>query len=324
MPAESAETPTLLLDGAAVRSVLTWPDTIAAIESAFVAAAEGNALPGTASQLTPPGALLHLKAGGFSEPPLLTIKANLRPDDARAFGVLLVFDHRRRSLRAILDSADVTAVRTAATAAVAAKALGGRDGATVAVIGSGPVAERILEALPHVLAPGQLRLWSRDRSRATALSRLAPIGVDHKVCETPAEAVAAADIVVTCTPSREPLLTAGDLARHALILAMGADSPGKQELAADVLTGATVVADDPAAARRVGESARLPESAADPVHLGAVLARGELQRADARVVFDSVGTAFTDTAATEVIVRLATERGLGVPFTFLNSVTDQG
>lgn len=316
VPSAPSHTPTLLFDRTAIRSVLTWPDAITAIEHAFSTAAKDSSLLSTASQLTPPGALLHLKAGGFLEPSLLTVKANLRPENARAFGVVLVFDHAKRSLRAILDSADVTAVRTAATAVVAARALGGRAGATVAIVGSGPVAGRIIEALPHVLPPGRLRLWSRERSRAEALSAVIPAKVDHEVCDTPAQAAAMADVVITCTPSREPLLRAADLADGALVVAMGADSPGKQELTADVLTDATVVADDPAAARRVGESVRLAESAADPLHLGSVLAGAPLDPAASRVVFDSVGTAFADTAVADLIVRLAADRGLGVPFSF--------
>jgi ornithine cyclodeaminase/alanine dehydrogenase-like protein (mu-crystallin family) len=245
----------------------------------------------------------------------LTVKANLRPVGAKARGVVLVFDHGEGSLRAIIDSADLTAIRTAATAAVAAKTLGGRDGDTVAVIGSGPVAQRLVEALPCVLTPGQWRLWSRDRDRADALATALRSGVDRTVHQTPAEATADADIVVTCTPAREPLLTAGGLGRARLILAMGADSPGKQELAADVLVGATVVADDPVAARTVGESARLTEAAPDPVHLGAAILAGGNGTAG-RTVVDSVGTAFTDTAVAEVIVRLAAEHGSGVPFSF--------
>lgn len=314
--------PTRLLDGAAVRSVLEWPDTIDAIQDAFAGAARQGALVGAAAQVDPPRALLHLKAGGFAEPPLLTVKANIRPEGGRAFGVVLVFDHQQQRLRAVLDSGDVTAIRTAATAVVAARALGAREGATVAVIGAGPVGRRIVEALPYALQLGALRLWSRDPGRATELAVVAPADVPHQVFDTPAEAAAEADVVITCTPSRAPLLTAADLAEHALVLAMGSDSPGKRELAGDLLAGASIVADDPAAAIRVGESAYLPEPAALPVELGAVLLDPSLGQKlrdgspSRRIVFDSVGTAFTDTAAAGVIVRLAEERSLGSYFAF--------
>ncbi|MET9819485.1 hypothetical protein [Streptomyces sp. NPDC006355] len=138
-------------------------------------------------QMTPPEGLLHLKAGGFTLPPMLTGKAVLRPDCARAFGVIMISDHRSRNLQAILDSADVTAIRTAATAAVAARALGAPNHATAAVVGAGPVRRSIVKALPPGL--GALRPWSRDRLRAEELAVSAALSVPHRVFATLAEAV---------------------------------------------------------------------------------------------------------------------------------------
>jgi ornithine cyclodeaminase/alanine dehydrogenase-like protein (mu-crystallin family) len=324
---DSTSGETALLDGTAVRSLLDWPEVLTAIRNAFIASTRQQALDGVAGQVDPPGGLLHLKAGGFTDPPLITVKANLRPDGERAFGVLLVFDHRERTLRAILDSGDVTAIRTAATALVAAQALGARDGATVAMVGAGPVGCRIAEALPHIMKPASLRLWSRDAEPAAELVATIPAGIPHQLFETAAEAVAGADVVFTCTPSRTPLLSAADLREDALVIAIGADSPGKRELAADVLADALLIADEPVAARRVGEYEYLPDDAPAPLALGQVLLDGASGLGPAsgrRTVFDTVGTAFTDAAVADVIVRSASRQNLGHTFTFRDIRPDAG
>jgi ornithine cyclodeaminase/alanine dehydrogenase-like protein (mu-crystallin family) len=316
-PSTSGET--TLLDAAAVRSLLDWPDAITAIRNAFIAAERQQALDGVAGQIDPPDGLLHLKAGGFAEPPLITVKANLRPNGERAFGVLLVFDHRERTLRAVLDSGDVTAIRTAATALVAAETLGARDGATVAMVGAGPVGCRIVEALPQILKPASLRMWSLDPEPAAEMAATVPAGLPHQFFDSAAEAVAGADVVFTCTPSRAPLLSAADLREDALVIAIGADSPGKRELAADVLDGARLVADEPVAARRVGEYEFLPDVVPAPLSLGRVLLDGTSclgPAAGRRTVFDTVGTAFVDAAVADVILRAASRRSLAPAFTF--------
>src|SRR6202012_2829334 len=95
-----------------------------------------------------------------------------------------------------------------------------------------------------------------------------------QVCETPATAACDADIVVTATPSRTAYLHAEDLKPGALLLALGADSPGKRELGYSVLAKASVIADQREDALRNGESAYLPEAERHRVlgDLGAILA----------------------------------------------------
>jgi ornithine cyclodeaminase/alanine dehydrogenase-like protein (mu-crystallin family) len=315
-----------LLDRTDVRSVLSWPAVIDVVRAAFRAAASDRALPPAAAQVQIPRGSLHLKAGGLVDPTLISVKANLRPDGARAFGVVLVFDADRGALRAVLDSADITAWRTAAAAVVAAQALGARDGCSVAVLGAGPVGSGVIAALPAEIAASEFHVWSRNRTRAEELvSSLAP-GTRAQVHDQPGAAAARADVVVTCTPSRNPLLSSADLRDGALVLAMGADSPGKRELSADVLAGATIVADDPLAVLRVGECAYLPQPVESAVwsDLGAILTgaksvpRGVVpgEHAAGRVVFDSVGIAFIDTAVAALVVDEAEKRDLGRSFAF--------
>jgi ornithine cyclodeaminase/alanine dehydrogenase-like protein (mu-crystallin family) len=313
---------TMLLSGPDIRSMLTWPDTITAVRDSFRAAATGGIMQPAAAQVGFATGSLHLKAGGLLDPAMLSVKANLRPDAARALGVILVFDADRVTLRAVMDSADVTAYRTAATAVVAATALGAKDGCSVAVLGTGRVAGGVLEAMPHGINVSAFHVWGRDRDRAERLARTLDRPVPVHIHDTPAAAAAQADVVVTCTPSRSPLLSGADLREGALVLAMGADSPGKRELAPDVLAGAVIVADDIEAVTRVGEVAFHPNASGDVVlaDLGSVITGAVALPGDAgrtrRVVFDSVGIAFVDTAMAALVLRTAQGRDLGTPFHF--------
>jgi ornithine cyclodeaminase/alanine dehydrogenase-like protein (mu-crystallin family) len=304
---------TRLLDRTTVRSLLHWPDVIEAVRESYRAAADQAVLRPEAAELKLPAGLVHLKAGGLLDPTLVSIKANLRPDGARASGVILLFDADRGALTAVLDSADLTAYRTAAAAVVAAKALGAPDGCSVAVLGTGPVGACVLQAMAHEVKVSEFQLWGRNATRAADVAAAAADVAVH-VHQTPGAAAASADVVVTCTPSREPLIGAADLRTGALVLAMGADSPGKRELAADVIDGAVIVVDS-AAARSVGESAYLPERADDAV-LGEVgeLLTGRISTAEfpgRRKVFDSVGIAHVDTAVAAAVVRQAEAKALG-------------
>jgi ornithine cyclodeaminase/alanine dehydrogenase-like protein (mu-crystallin family) len=302
--------PVRLLTRSQVRGLLAWPGLIEAAEHALVAIATADSVAAQSGQLRVPGASLHLKSGALG--PVLSVKANLRPDAGSSAGVILAFDPARFTLRAILDSADITAMRTAAIAAVAARRLARPGGQVVAILGTGPVGAHALAALQHAVPVSSVRLWSRRPEPADELAAAWPgLAV---ACRSAAEAAAGAGIVVTATPSRRPLLQRSDLAPDALVRAMGADSPGKRELGEGVLADATIVADVLADALAVGECAYLPAAAgrAACVELGAVLAGShELPAAAGRVVFDSVGSAVVDAAVTGLVVALAEHDDIG-------------
>jgi ornithine cyclodeaminase/alanine dehydrogenase-like protein (mu-crystallin family) len=225
----------------------------------------------------------------------------------------VAFDPTAATVRAVLDSADLTAMRTGAIAAVAARELAGPGPHTLAVLGAGPVARQALAALSHVVDISAVRVWSRDSSRAAqfSLTKTPPVTLSS----SPGQAVAGAGIVLTATPAQRPLVTGADLDAHALVLAMGADTRGKRELGEGVLDGAELVADVPADAAVVGELAYLP-GGADParcVALGELLAgRPRLHPPGGRrIVFDSVGTAVVDAAAVAMILAAAEDAGVG-------------
>ena len=118
--------------------MVAWPGLIESTAHALIDAATGESAVAAASQLHVPGAALHLKSGALAEPPVLTVKANLRPASGGAAGLIVAFDPAACTVRAVLDSADLTAMRTGAIAAVAARQLAGPGPHTLAVLGAGP------------------------------------------------------------------------------------------------------------------------------------------------------------------------------------------
>ena len=172
-------------------------------------ASGGGFCSGAAGQLHGPRAALHLKSGALAAPPVLTVKANLRPASGGSAGLIVAFDPAACTVRAVLDSADLTAMRTGAIAAVAAGQLAGPGLHSLALLGAGPVARQALAALSHVADLGAVRVWSRDSSRAAqfSLTKTQPV----TAFDSPEQAGAGAGIVLTALPSRQPLVTSADL-----------------------------------------------------------------------------------------------------------------
>jgi ornithine cyclodeaminase/alanine dehydrogenase-like protein (mu-crystallin family) len=304
-----------LLCRSEVFSLLRWPELIEAARRALVAIAREPATAGGSLQLRVPGASMHLKAGALPDPAVVAVKANMRPDAGSSAGLIVAFDPVHFTVRAVLDSADITAMRTAAIAAVAARCLTRPGRPSLALIGAGPVSRHALSALRQVLDLAEVRLWSRTPGRGQEAA--AGLDVPVSVCETPAEAAAGASIVLTATPSRQPLLTAADLSGTALVLAMGADSAGKRELGPGVLDDALLVIDT-ADAFSVGECSYLPGGRAghDSVPLGDLLAGKETLDGGRRIVFDSVGSAIVDAAVTDLVLTLAESEDVGTSYAF--------
>jgi alanine dehydrogenase len=208
-------------------------------------------------------------------------------------GVVLLSDASDGSLRAVFDAASVTALRTGAAAVLSAETLG-RPGAA-AVIGAGVNGKA---AARTFLARGQdVLLWDLDPARATA----AADDLGAHVAASREEALAA-DRLVTMTPGHEVLLGEGSLQRGQHVSLMGADGPGKAEIAVAELVRSHVFCDDWEQASHNGEIAHAVEEGAllreHVTELGAVLAgSAEGRRSpDEITCFDSTGLAIQDLA----------------------------
>ncbi|NJD09160.1 MAG: ornithine cyclodeaminase family protein [Gemmatimonadetes bacterium] len=219
-------------------------------------------------------------------------------------GLLLVFDARTGFPLALLrDNGYLTDLRTGAAGALAARLLAPPVLERVAVLGSGAQAGFQLRALAGVRSWAETVIWSRNPEHAAARSRELEqeLGVRTSPAATVAEAVAGAELVITVTPSREPLLQATWLRSDATVIAVGADGPGKRELAVDVLLRADkVIADSCAQCRRLGELQHVPDGVQVHGELGEVLTgRVAGREGDELIVCDLTGVGAQDAAIAE-------------------------
>ena len=225
-------------------------------------------------------------------------------------------------LLAVLDSASLTAWRTGIAAAVATDVLAAPGAATLGIVGAGAQADLVLAGLSRFRPVTRLTVFDVAAARAerfAAAHAPRPDGRAAWVALSAAEVAAASEIVVLATWSREPLLRAGDLRPGQHVTSLGADEPGKAELAADVLRAATVVVDDEDLARASG--ALSPEGVRDvrPATLGRVLAGAHPGRrsGDELTVYAPVGLPWQDLAAAWIVYRAAVAQGRGVDLDLL-------
>jgi alanine dehydrogenase len=210
-------------------------------------------------------------------------------------GLVLLSDASDGSLRAALDAGAVTALRTGAAAVLAAETLGRQDAETAAVIGAGVNGRA---AAKTFLARGRsVMLWDVDEQRARAVAD--KLGADLAGSR---EEALAADLLVTVTPGHEILLPEGSLQPGQHVSLMGADGPGKAEIAVAELARTRVFCDDWEQASHNGELVHAVEAGAiartDVTELGSVLpglAPGR-ESPDDITSFDSTGLAIQDLA----------------------------
>ncbi|HEX2032071.1 MAG TPA: ornithine cyclodeaminase family protein [Actinomycetota bacterium] len=221
----------------------------------------------------------------------------------------------------LLDNGFLTDLRTGAAGALAAEHLARPSLRKVAMIGAGLEARFQLRALADVRVVGAAVAWSRTRPRAEAFARemAEELGIDVAVADDVESAVRDADLVVTATPSRGPLVRAEWLAPGVHVTALGSDGPDKQELDVGVLARADVlVVDDREQSSRKGElhhaleaGAVTPDRAA--AELGdLVLGRHPGRTADDQVtVCDLTGLGVQDVAVASLALERARAMGLG-------------
>mgnify|MGYP006173888445 CR=1 FL=1 len=298
-----------------IEAVVTLDDCIEVVEQVFRAYGEGKMEKSQSLGMTAGQGTVHVKAataGVFAA----KINANFpRNRELHGLptiqGVIVVMDIDRGTPLGILDSGLITTLRTAAATAVAAKFLARHDASTVAVIGCGAQGRATLEALRRVRNIDRVFAFDVDESAARGLSEVIPArSID--------DAVASADIIVTCTTSRSALLDARHFRPGLLIAGVGADNPGKNELAPDLLARALVVPDllDQAAAmgdlhHAIAAGAMTREQIY--AELPDVICGRAAPRTSAgqTFVFDSTGTALQDVVVAELALDRAAGRGVG-------------
>jgi len=228
-------------------------------------------------------------------------------------GLVLVFSQRTFApLAVLLDGGLLTELRTAAAGALAASLFAPAEPHHIAVIGCGVQARYQLGMLAAVTPCRAVRLWSRRPEQARALAAEldgGPAGWAAEVAPSAEAACRGAGIVLTVTPARSAIVRTAWLRRPVVVLAIGADSAGKQELEAGALIEADlVVVDSRAQCVDKGELQHAVAAGFDPEEareLGECIAEGGWGRGSnpsrpELVVFDSTGVAIQDVKIAEL------------------------
>lgn len=216
-----------------------------------------------------------------------------------AFGVLADVGNGYPML--LTEMTILTALRTAATSAVAARYLAPKGARTMAILGNGAQSEFQAIAFKALLGVDRLRLYDIDPSASRKCARnLAGMGFDITICATSQAAVETAKIITTVTADKQyaTILTDNMIGSGVHINAVGGDSPGKTELHRDILLRSDIFVEFPPQTRIEGEIQQL-----DPAHPVTELWRVVAGKADGRqsaeqiTLFDSVGFAIEDFSA---------------------------
>jgi ornithine cyclodeaminase len=208
----------------------------------------------------------------------------------------------------------LTALRTAATSAMAAKWLAPKGATTMAMIGNGAQAELQALGFKAICGITEVRLYDIDPAATAKCARnLAGRGLTVTACRTPEEAMEGAQIITTCTADKTnaTILTDNMVGSGVHINGVGGDCPGKTELHRDILLRSSIFVEYPPQTRIEGEIQQLPED--HPVtELWQVITGQTAGRTSDRQVtlFDSVGFAIEDFAALRYVLARATETGL--------------
>lgn len=328
-PTDAAQAATLVLTRRDVASLLGPTECRLAVAEAFRRHGSGEADPPALLGFHVEGGGLHVKVGRFDDggDEFVVVKTNANfPHNPMlrglptVQGVVQVFDARSGEVVALMDSIEVTTLRTAAASAVAGGLLARADAAVMTIAGCGVQGRAHVRAMAEVRRIDRLLLWDRDPAAAERLAAelTEEDGPDVSVLDRLADGVRQSDMVVTCTPSHEFLVEPECVPDGCFIAAVGADNEEKRELAPGVLAGARVVADVVEQCERIGDLHHAIEAgamSAEDVHaeLGQIVAGQRPGRTtdDEIFIFDSTGMALQDAAAVVEVIRRAHERGLG-------------
>ncbi len=254
---------------------------------------------------------------------------NVHPDNRKKYNlptvmaVIVLINPENGAPIAIMGGTAVTDMRTGAAGGVAAKYLARKDSKIVGLVGAGAQARTQLMALLEVYKRlEEVRVWSRSKeTKQKFVAETEPIyGHLCKITavETIKEAVEGADIVVTTTPSRQPLIMNTMVSSGTHFNCIGADAPGKEELDPNILKRAKIVVDDWEQASHSGEiNVPLSQGIITKENIWAEI--GEIvaglkpgrEKPDEITVFTSTGLAIQDAVTAKIAYDKAVEKKIG-------------
>ena len=296
---------TLFLDEKAVREHLQMADLIPAMEKALVQFSTGQVTQPVRSGITvdPPGGFFFMMpawAEGLGVKIVTFFPTNAERGLPTHMATILLADPETGAPLAVMDGTAITEMRTAAVSAVATNLLAAPEAHVLAILGSGVQARSHWEALRLVRTFDEVRVWSPNEKHAAQFA--SAIGA---IATNPAEAVRGADVVVTVTSSRTPILQGAWLKPGCHVNAVGACRPDWRELDEAAMAHVIFVDSREAARQEAGDI--LLAGAEIYAEIGEALAGKVPARADETTVFKSLGMAVEDVHAALLVYR-ATQR----------------
>ena len=331
MPKESwSNRKTLILSRTDMMGLVTPAEYVQCVEQAYRMHGEGR------FYMDPKGHIVLDKYPGeweampsyIEEPEAAACKwVSIREQNRERFGLptvfsILIYTHPETGFPlAIVDGSYHTVMRTGAAAAVSAKWLAREDSKVLAIVGAGNMAEGALETCSEVFDWDEVRVWSRSKETLAGFAAKYDGRYAFRLMPSTdlAEVVRGADVVVTLTPARGPIVEDAWIGEGTHIAAIGADKGGDQELAPEILQRARIFVDDIRQCRTDGEiNVPLAQGliSEDDIagEIGEVVTGKKPGRTSASevTVFDSTGIALQDSATVPLEYERAVAAGVGI------------
>lgn len=310
----------LLITEDEVRDLLTMDAVIEAVESGFRKLAHGEDVNVPRSRCRTDRGMLHVMSASARSLGALGFKAYATSKAGATFLVGL-FDDKSAALTALIQGDYLGRLRTGAASGVATKYLARPDAATLGVIGSGKQARTQLLAVARVRALTAVRAYSRSPANRNSFAdeMSAAIGLAVEPVESARAAAEGADLVVTATGSRDPVLNGEWLAAGTHVNVVGSNFLGKAEIDRETVRRADAIVVDHKEQAKLEAGDLVPAvedglvSWDNVAELGAVIVGQSPGRQGAHdtTLFKSVGLAIEDVAAAALVVDLARQRGVG-------------
>jgi thiomorpholine-carboxylate dehydrogenase len=302
----------MYLDEQAVRTVLRWDQLIAEMETALAAFSKGRVIQPMRNMITIEEGKRYLGIMPAVADNAMGLKmVSFYPGNAGTavpthLAMILLFRPDTGEPLAVMDGRLITEMRTAAVSAAVTKHLTSPDSRVLALLGSGVQAKAHLEALSQVRRFDDVRVWSRSIDHAERFAR------EHGARAMDAEtAVRGADVIVTATNAREPILKGAWLKPGAHVNAVGSPRPTWRELDDDAMANVLVVDSREAVLKESGDV--ILSKAPIYAEVGEVFAGSKPARVSDTTVFKSVGIAIEDIATARLVYESARATKPGRP-----------
>jgi ornithine cyclodeaminase/alanine dehydrogenase-like protein (mu-crystallin family) len=318
-----------VLRGSEVRQLLPMAECVDLMHRTMMAVSERRVVLPLRSVMVMPGeiGMLGNMPGYLAEPECFGVKLvsliprNKPPQYSSHLGLVLLFEAEHGCPVALLDAAEITAIRTAAASGLATRLLARPDAGDLALLGAGEQARSHLEAMLAVRSLRRVRVWARDRGKAAEFARIE--GARHQIIIEPSasvmDAVAGADIICTTTKAREPILLGDWLAPGVHLNVVGSSIAAAAEIdTAAVVKSRFFVDYRESTVNEGGEYLRALDSGAiTPEHIlaeiGEVANRSKTGRRALSDVtlYKSLGIAPQDLASSHYVLEKARAAGVG-------------